>query len=44
MIDSENKILERMNILAENAIVYEMRKSQYEIDKRQISIKDKKIF
>ena len=41
MIDSENKKLERMNKLVENAIVYEMRKSQYETDKRQISLKDK---
>ena len=41
MIDTENKKLERMNKLVENAIVYEMRKSQYEIEKRQISLKDK---
>ena len=41
MIDTENKKLERMNKLVENAIVYEMRKSQYETEKRQISLKDK---
>ena len=41
MIDTENKKLERMNKLVENAIVYEMRKSQFETEKRQISLKDK---
>ena len=41
MIDTENKKLERMNKLVENAIVYEMRKSQYETEKKQISLKDK---
>ena len=41
MIDTENKKLERMNKLVENAIIYEMRKSQYETEKRQISLKDK---
>ena len=41
MIDTENKKLERMNKLVENAIIYEMRKSQCETGKRQISLKDK---
>ena len=41
MIDNENKKLERMNKLVENAIVYEMRKNQYETENRQISLKDK---
>ena len=41
MIDTENKKLERMNRLVENAIVYEMRKNQFEIEKKQISLKDK---
>ena len=41
MIDIENKKLERMNKLVENAIVYEMRKNQIETEKKQISLKDK---
>ena len=41
MIDTENKKLARMNKLVENAIVYEIRKNQYETEKRQISLKDK---
>ena len=41
MIDNENKKLERMNKLVENAIVYEMRKNHYETEKKQISLKDK---
>ena len=39
MIDNENKKLERMNKLVENAIVYEMRKSQFDTEK--ITFKDK---
>ena len=41
MIDNENKKLERMNKLVENAIIYEMRKNHYETEKKQISLKDK---
>ena len=41
MIDTENKKLERMNKLVENAIVYEMKKSQFESEKKQFSLKDK---
>ena len=41
MIDNENKKLERMNKLVENAIVYEMRKNHYETEKKQRSLKDK---
>ena len=41
MIDTENKKLERMNKLVENAIVYEMRKSQFETENKQISLKEK---
>ena len=41
IIDNENKKLERMNKLVENAIIYEMRKNHYETEKKQISLKDK---
>ena len=41
IIDTENKKLERMNKLVQNAFDYEMRKSQFEIEKRHISLKDK---
>ena len=41
MEDLENKKLERMNKLVENAIVYEMRKNQMENENRQLTLKDK---
>ena len=41
MVDLENKKIERMNKLVENAIVYEMRKNQIEKEKQQITLKDK---
>jgi hypothetical protein len=40
VVDADNKKLERMNKLVENAIVYEMRKNQIETEKKQ-SLKDK---
>ena len=41
MIDSENKKLERMNKLVENAIVYEMRKNKIEQEIKHPSLREK---